>query len=75
MSDIDKPDPEPEPWERAALDVPMTISDIEAVRAAFEESGRELPENLEAAMVRAYAILDFIRALTTGGYRASGPSS
>lgn len=73
MTDIDKPDPEPEPWERAALDVPMTLSDIAAVRAAFEEAGHELPENMEAAMVRAYVSLDFLRALSTGGYRAFGP--
>jgi hypothetical protein len=84
MSDIDKadpepelekPPPEPEPWERATIDVPMTISDIELVRIVCRENEIEIPEDLEAAMDRAYATLDFIRALTTGGYRASGPSS
>jgi len=70
MSDLDKPDPEPEPWEKAALDVPMTISDIELVRVVFRENEIEIPENLEAAMDRAYASLDFLRALTTGGFRA-----
>jgi hypothetical protein len=70
MSDIDKPDPEPEPWEKAALDVPMTLSDIELVRVVFRENEIEIPENLEAAMDRAYASLDFLRALTAGGFRA-----
>jgi hypothetical protein len=73
MSDIDKPDPLPEPWELAAMDVPMTLADISAVKAAFAAAGQEIPEGLQGALDRASGSLEFIRdltSMTSGGRHA-----